>query len=292
MQGEKVMPESSNREIDRLRIELIEAKSARSRWISLIDKREILEAKIENLEHEIENQILTLHQRQVTHPDSVKTLFEEVENKKNLLKELKDKRQELDKLLDILEMNTEDFILGLQNHLIDKILEDHPNQKVSLDHITLSLNNSKVKQKAMDSAIQIFERLEEHLRQALETRNDIKRRGIFSYIFGPSPNWVITNQLHAAEALISAALAKMNEVSITAGFSEGLLRDYNESLAFLEELQAHCKKRWGFRHIDSIITIGMKDLQTHLARLKAHQKEIQASIELYQAKLEDWLNQK
>lgn len=286
MQGEKVMPESSDKEIERLRNEWVNAQQSHRRWQSLIDKRDILEIKVRDLEGEIESLTLKAHQKHATHPKSAAQLMTEIESKKALLKNLKDKKRELDDLLDNLELITEDTIAELENRLMDEILKQNPGQRQALDEIQRGIKNVEAKQKALETTCQVYEKLEEHIRQVLDTRQDIKRRGILSYIFGPSPNWIISKQLQSAEALISSVLPKLQELSSSAASDEALLQGYKESLEFLEKLREDCTKRWGFAHLDVVIASAMSTLQSQLNSFKEHRKRMQNIAESYRTKLE------
>ena len=105
------------------------------------------------------------------------------------------------------------------------------------------------------------ERLVQLLEAAMQIRNSVRRKGLFSYIFGSNPNVSISQYLHAAEELAALSLSSFehNENATLGG--DDLRSAYKALIIVLQELRDNRTKIWGFRHLDTIIAPALEKIK-------------------------------
>lgn len=205
----------NDEELFQLKARWKEIETASAKLKSLLVKREELEETLQNLSKD-------KHEKEI--------------------KLLKSKKIELDHYIDLLESSEEESPLNLKERLTEKILVLHPDQ---LPFYSGLAAESAFMKKTMQ-VIQVYSdkliEIRDHLQSIIEIRLRIRRLGIFSYIFGASPNHMIAQHLESIHRLIQQTPP------------ETLLQDrplYQQSQNTLIELSEHCLQRWGFHKIET-----------------------------------------
>jgi hypothetical protein len=260
MQGEK-MDEEIKAEIHRLQRELDKAVQANLRWQTLVLSREELEKNEQKLTEEIHLDNLASHQKQDYDPEAASNLAQRVNQRHELLDEVKRKKQEIDKLLDIIEEHSEEKIQTLREQLIGVILSAYPDQKPFYETLKTSLDSNTAYEKELASSVQACEQLMRPLEAAIEVRQMVKYRGFLSYVFGVNPTASISQYLQATESIAALMIPRFTYNSSRTLGGEPMQKTYTELLAFLTDLRAHCKKQWGFQHIDTTFASSLKTLK-------------------------------
>ena len=178
------------------------------------------EAKLGQLRLKLEEQMMTL--------DPKTALFLNCQSK----------MLEIDHTLDELEEWTDEKVLSVKEELISLILRLHPKQQTTYNNLSSRLIYAQ-------KLHYHIEKVQGHLRQILEAinamvtkRQEVKRRGVLSYVLGSNPNVVIGRCLqeicNGAESCLSCEPK-----------SEALREE-------LAKVATSCQQRWGFKTIDKI----------------------------------------
>lgn len=246
------MNEDGKNEIQRLKKELDHAKKALIKWDSLLLKREELESQIDKMHTE--------HRK----PDEIK-LF-------------KIRLRELDTLLDHLEEHSPEKIENLENQLIARILDLHPELQKEYDEFQQALEQEETKYKNLQTLDKGLNSINELLQGALNARQKIRRKGILSYIFGTNPNQKISQHLHAIHEEIGTLLPWLDELGYDPDFSD-----------FFIELQRECKERWGFRKIDTFFKQAHESLRNFREKVDEQIKDCELNKKNLRQRREDWI---
>lgn len=236
--------------IRQLKKELDHVKKALIKWNSLMMKREELEVKIE--QKRLENDM---------DPE---------------LKLLKKHLRELDTLLDHLEEHSPDKMAQLEEKLIASILLD-PSLRKEYEEIIYSLEQTKQKSKSLDRIYQILAHLHALLKEVLEARQMIRKRGILSYIFGANPNQIISQHLHAIDEQIHLILPLIDDPKLD---------------TFLQNLQKESRLRWGFKKIDTVFEEAYVLLEQTLMHFQQELKTNDEQLEEIELLRQNWISDK
>lgn len=250
------MSETLKQEIDRLKSELDQMELAFKRQELLLRKREELEIEIEKLDHS--------------------RAFEE---KAQLLKMMKNKRQEIDNSLDAIEENIEESILNLRTGIKQKMLLLYPEKEESYAQLSTEMERIKREKLFLQEISFQIETLLSILSKALEARQKIKRLGLLSYLFGENPTDVISMHLKGAETQAKLLLDLINEQNA----------NHTALLQFLSAFQEETQKRWGFKRMDTIFIDAEKQLQGFLKENEEKLKQTKESLKQQQEALEKLL---
>lgn len=279
-------------DIQQLKKEWLNAQHAHDHWNQLIAKRDALENQIEQLHNQLDDNILQLHKAQHTNDSSSEVLSQEIAQQQSLLATARQKKQEIDHLLDAWEASNTLTIEQLRTRLIDAILQFKPDQQSTYLHMHSSIEQVQSRSAELEEVCQICAKLIEVLDVAMQIRQTVRRQLIFSYIFGENPNVRISQQLQEAEKLSKASLARLETHRAYHQPADGDVKEaYAEINTLLHNLQIQCGKRWGFKTLDTTFK------QTLVALIALHKRfqsmlhtisQVQQSLE---NELTDWINQ-
>lgn len=243
-----------------LQKQLQDSKGLKEEQQRLTELRARLSSEITNLENDI-------HRSHYTPQD--------IEPKKRLLEECQRKCRDIDHLLDELEEWTDEKEIQTREQLKNLILERRPDQSASYSALQgdIQIRNSRLIH---------FQRVKHHLGLIIEAievmvekRAEVKRRGVLSYILGPSPNNVIGICMSEILKAIETCLADKPE-------SEELCQ-------VLNDLAVHCKSRWGFKTIDQVFAPSKEKLREFFNAIEEEQSAAEGSLAAALRKRDDWL---
>jgi len=260
----------AKKELMAIKKELDTCRHALDKWNSLIQKREELEFQIEK----------------------IKNSFKLEENKKLLespsFLDLKKHLKELDHLLDYLEDYSHDRCEQLENMLIIKILSIDPDERTTYERIENSLMDIENKILTYKGIYEMIDIIDNLFQQIFNARQQVRRRGILSYIFGVNPNATISLHLHAIQKQIDYILPLIRESSSTSS-----VPFENEDLySFFIKLQNECNNRWGFTKIDHYFVNAHGHLKQFSRKMKEQlQKHRSEKVEMIEHK-EKWILKK
>lgn len=248
------MKEKASPEIQRLKKELHKAETAHAHWHALMPERESLQEIIQQMQNQIEEAKASFYKQSIENQHDISDFEKEVEKQCLLLSRTKKKKQEIDHLLDVLEEGSEEKIQSLRKQLIEAILSHHQDQepvyaKMEKEQARIALLLSE-----LHETIQICAGLQQMLEIIHITRQSVKKQGVFRYLIGKNPNVLIGQQLQDADQLCEMALPLLEKHHASKSKQESLSALYKEIKSFLLELRKHCKKRWGFKTIDTIFS--------------------------------------
>ena len=249
---------------------------------ALNEKRDKLEHQLDVMIAELEADVLRMHQQE----KQVQSQFlNEFNKKKSVLNELKKYKQELDDKLDEYDSFSSDITLKLQEELTSALLECFPSQKPIYQKIEESLQENKKTHQEVRQLVDSIELIAQHLDEIVQERASVKRRGIFSYLFGRNPNVAITASFKEVEKGAQSTLSLLEQTKKTA--KEEKL--YNDIDSALKSLVWATKKRWGFKSIDSTIHPLSQAIKGQLDSLRKLEEYYQLRLEADTQALQKWI---
>ena len=234
---------------------------------ALNEKRDKIDHQLDALIAELEADILRMHQQEKREESS---FMNEFNRKKTVLNEMKKHKQELDDKLDEYDSFSSDISIKLHEELVLALLECFPSQQPTYHKLEESLHENKKAHEELQHLADSMERIVQHLDKIVQERASVKRRGIFSYLFGRNPNVTITTSFKEAEKEAQAALSQLDELSGESSKEEKLFKDIDSAL---NALILTSKKRWGFKSIDATIhplSQTIKEQHNSLQELEEH----------------------
>lgn len=245
-----------------------EAETAHLYFNAFLDKRESLDKQLSSLESEIL---------------STKKSDTKQENLKNSLKTLKKERQLLDASLDewddLMELNPD----ALYAKLIDSIpLESLESRQLTdtWENYQLILSQINAQNRLLETCSQIGE----SLKKLVSTRESIRGKGIWRYVFGVSPNAVIERQMVFMVETCQIRLKAFEAESSTCKLTHRLS-------ALLENLAFVCKKTWDFKLIDTRIKPILEELELLDNSLKEQQGVLREEAKFGKEKIRKMLRE-
>jgi len=199
----------------------------------------------------------------------------EFESKKSLIAACQEKMLEIDHILDDLEEWTDEKKDAVEKELISLILKLHPEELKDYEDYASRLHYAQATQRQARGIVAHLDAMIDALELIQSKRMEVKRRGVLSYILGPSPNLVIGRCLKKVcdEAEACLALAPQNES----------LKDE------LNKLIQHCKGRWGFRTVDKIFVPIKENLIQYRESFQAEEEGRKAESSKIEEDIKDWI---
>jgi len=285
------MEEEHHLKVKKMKDELDLLHLSQAQKSFLNSKREGLEILIHTLQDEIEileKNKYTQDLNEFDPPSSLEALFKQ---KQQALKEIKSKLRDIDHLLDQFEEETEETILKREADLAFLIIEHHPAEKLGYEELQKGLNYVQTNQEGVQNLIKLHIHLLDLLHNIFEIRTKVKRQGIFSYIFGRSPNIQISQHLEALNKVSENALDLLKHCrTLLAEDEQALQLVYAEAGQILADLQYLCTQRWNFKKIDHSLKTVQHVLMKVLEQLKKGLGELQKEEKEIQRTIQNWIN--
>ena len=247
-------------EIERLKVELMQAEVALQKRDPLLQQREELQNQTDILAQQVE--------QLMRDPSPL------LEQKKDLLHQVKKKKTQLDHLLDEMEEMSLENVEDLRKQLAEKVIQLHPEKRERYIELLASLENNASQQTETTYQLTLCNQLIHLLEGMLEVRQQIRRRGILSYIFGTNPTMAITQYKQAAELLTTTALPRVTDNALT---------------TFLKEFQGHCQQRWSFGRLDTFFTKALEEAKTFQEHFASQQKILSQTNKALKLSLDTFL---
>lgn len=271
-------PETPNE----LKFKIKKLKDGIAKRNSLHAKREELEGFLSDTQNKTQNTLLKAYQT------NDEMHYSKARDYEKLGQELLEKLRLLDKEIDKWELIEEEDASWLEQKLISSLLEQHPREKQFID----SFNEKKSKwlylQRNTDRLLALLANLE-HLMSTLQiTRTRIKRQGIFSYIFGTSPNMMITQCLQGISKVL---LEDKNTIANFQKDHSSIREALTELAQYTDELEKECQKRWGYRQLDVFIEKNLLKATSLKSQFEKFHIEIEDELGKLEKELQNWLSQ-
>jgi len=267
-----------------LRNHLLQAQQNYQQWATLLKERDVLEQSVADVEKRIASAQFSWHQQQ----QQQDTLLPAISHEQEVLSSLKRQRQLIDNRLDKLESTSEDAIADLTAQLISAILHQYPEQADIYMDIQSEVDMASLSLQELESAHENCVQLSGLLQSMQEMRQNIKRKGIFSYIIGPNPNATIARHMQAIIALIDKQLPSLRH-NASLGHHAEWHQLFEGQLKYFEELKLQCSQRWGFKHLDTTFKKAQKHVQDYEAALHHAIHKGQRIYENKLGALQSWL---
>lgn len=214
-----------------------------------------------------------------------------ITEKEACLRDLKQKKKELDTLLDELEEQSEEQTAHQLKEIAALILKDYPKEEA----FYLELQGALAKALHLENEAYILKQLIHDLvlypDKITEIRHYVKRKGFFSYIFGPNPNGMISLHLSGLKKDLEIALPQVEILAAETKGGDDLRLVYAEIVQFFSGLKTECEEQWSYKKIDIMMTRAKSkfdELDRFFTELHYMQKEKHQKIEL---KLKEWMEQ-
>jgi hypothetical protein len=251
-----------------------------------LQKREEIEKQILQFQQEIEIELFKKYQKGEL--DQVSEEFHHaLEKKRHQISQLKQAQQQIDEQLDQIEHLSEESLYQLRFHLLHMIWQLYPEKRIEQEAKWQEWNHLRVLEVDVFSIEKMLERLVEHLNIAMKTRQSIKGKGIFNYIFGLSPNSVIEKQLMGMQRLIESA-SSLFEKALQYSPDQSLTLLLENLRAWLEKLKITCNKPWSFRHIDILFAETIPLLDQFIRHLREQQERLAFRIHKLDQDIRNW----
>lgn len=210
--------------------------------------------------------------------------------KQKKLQQLKQAQHELDQLIDQIEHLTEINLEQYQMQFFQEMWELYPDRRSGQEMRWKEKSELETLEREMEEIEKILLRLLQHLQTIIQTRQSIKKRGIFSYIFGISPNAIIGQQLMHISTLIQTTLPLLSKLSHQ-NQQPSFKVLVNEIYPWLENLTIACHSTWSFHRIDTVFLKAHATLQHYFHCLKEEQGEIVKQIETIKQSIQKWIKE-
>lgn len=271
-----------NPSIQEIKTKILKLKAGLAKKRTLQKKREELEVFLADAQRNSEQALLKAHQKEIAE------LHKKAKDYEILSKELFHKLTLLDREIDLWEEAEEEDVEHLQNELANAILKTHPDQKEIFD----AFKNNQRKWQTLETQnkrIQMLLTNLEHLIDTIhEARKRVKRQGLFSYIFGSSPNLMIAKCMQGILTVLAeekkAVLASNHDFKDTE-----MQKTMQELYEYTLDLEKDCQKRWGYKQLDQVIEKNYLKIQEFKTRFNQIQNKLTNRSEEINKELQDWL---
>lgn len=276
-------------DIRQLKDALLKAEQAHEHWSNLLPERESLENSIQEMVGHIKAATAVLHKKQVNNPELADNLTKEIDQQQKFLEQANVKKRALDHLLDVYEECSEETIQLLRGKLIDAIIRQFPDQLDAYDHFEMERGRITVLHAELHEISQVISRLNEMLEIVLKTRQKVRRQWILGYLFGASPNLVITQQLQNAETLCEVTLTSL-EKHKSGELKDSALKELHAEIKhLLKELHKLCQQRWDLKALDATFSKIAKSLTEMQESLQGHIEIVETAEHALEKKFSNWL---
>lgn len=266
-------------DLEKKRAYLFQAEEAYKILPQLKTQRDEIERKILDAQKQIEKEF---------YQTSKKASFSFLEELKGRLSHLNQEMKILDFTLDKWDDLNEYQLHILREELFLGIWKNFPNQYEENKLQWYALKTDLILNAEIKKVRKIVDQLSEVLQIIMEARASIKGRGIFSYIFGISPNTVIERHLLLAHEIITKAEPELKH-AMHQSRNTDLYVTFQTISEVTDQLKDQCKTVWGFRHIDTTIAKAEKDITQLAIKLKNKQKAILNRADELKNQLDEWL---
>lgn len=263
-------------EIEKMRDHLFLAESTYPHLKKLMKLREELEKNTQKIHKQI-SQKLYLNPISETHQLKLD------------LKQLNQEIATIDYKLDEWEDLDQKTLQCMRKNLFHSIWERFPNQFESEKQLWQKFSSaSSIKTKVLQTQ-NFLQEIIEIMQVIKNARSKVKNKGIFSYIFGVSPNIIIERNLLHMHDLINLNQESIKEICQLEE-RKHFIQVFQRIFQTISQLSQECKKTWGFSHIDTTIMNCNKEILDHAEELKKLASENNCQINLLEKQLNEWLN--
>ncbi|PJD95961.1 MAG: hypothetical protein CK425_07390 [Parachlamydia sp.] len=256
----------------------------------LNNRRDELEALINRMQDEKDALEKSRYAQNLDEFDIVASLTKQLNQKQHALSEMKAKFREIDHLLDQCEEQTKEMLLKKEADLALLIIEKYPAEKLAYEDLQKGLKYAQLSQEEIQNLIKLHNHLLDLLQKIFEIRIKVRRQGIFSYVFGRSPNIQISQYLEALSKVANNALDSLEHYSARLGEDERVSLVYAKIRTNLIDLQVLCKQTWNFKKIDDVMTTLQQTLSEGLERLEKVSQELEQEGAEIQRTIQTWIN--
>lgn len=207
---------------------------------------------------------------------------------KAFLKCLNQEISHLDHQLDQIEEIDEEGVKKMEKELLQQLCLHYSNEYQKQNHSWQALQLTSLIKEELNQLCTFIQEMIMHLNVIKEARLLIKKRGLFSYVFGASPNLIIEKQL-----LMMADLISKQSVLLTS--LEDKKSVYSSIFSFdlfqqtLQNLKVECVKSWGFSHLEQKIFPYEQQLHHFWEKISLLIEQLENDIEKNQQLLSQWL---
>lgn len=246
----------------------------------LLSLREELDRQIEKLKKE---KPLLLHRSA-----SIERRSQQIQEKETLIRQLKQKRQQVDRLLDQSEEITEEDLEKNREYLIQAILYFHPEEREEEESRNVQFLQMSGMEKKIIFLLPPLVELRERLTHALQIRHSIRGRGLLQYIVGISPNLLIEKDFKEGERLLQALLPHLQDDLKEVDDLE-MKNLYQQLIRLGERLLHELRMRWGFRHLDTFFKRSHEEISLYTLQMEEKLSAVQEKKKRLEQQMKDWL---
>lgn len=282
--------EDHRQNIKKMKEELALLRLSQAQKNLLNSRRDELETLIDRMQEEKDALEKRRYAQNLDEFDVVARLTEQLNHKQHALSEMKTKLREIDHLLDQCEEQTKETLLKKEADLALLIIEKYPTEKLAYEDLQKGLKYAQLSQEEIQNLIKLHNHLLDLLQKIFEIRIKVRRQGIFSYVFGRSPNMQISQYLEALSKVASNAIDSLEHYSTRLGEDERVSLVYAKIRSNLIDLQVLCKQTWNFKKIDDVMTTLQQTLSEGLERLEKVSLELKQEEAEIQRTIQNWIN--
>jgi len=283
------MSESPQDKLSRLKTEYLAAKQALDFKKMIGDKRDEIEKSIEELKQDIENGTFKLYRKEKSSEEDLRELADNIETNTELLKSVTKTRRELDSKLDEFELFSTEMLFHLRQGIIDAILEIHPEKNSEYEELSNTHQELQyLSEYAKEIEISVTQ-VVELLSTIAQERGSVKKGGIFRYLFGANPNYVITKSLKLIGTLTAATIPLFNELTEKSAFPKHFEKLIKECNSIFKHLQIQAEGRWGWGKIDKEVVPFLDQLIGLSSGIKAMTSDLEAQAGDLKSQIDEWI---
>ena len=279
MQGKKMNTESWNT-IQSLYQALEEHKNAQLRKKHLHEQRQELDQHIRQLQSNLESSLFKKD----------KNSEESLEADQRMLDNLKQKRQEIDHSLDLIEDDLEDLIDTHTNSLVGHLLNHFPKEELRYQAWTTHIKEQGLIYQEFHAAFRATREINDLLEEALAIRRATKKRGLIQYVFGRSPSSTISKYLQKIESSSPKAKKDLESLLASPKLSTPQAEMVQETIGLLKDLELESGQEWSGKKLDQFYESSLEQLQHLLKQHTQTTKEIEQSIEKMEQEIANWIH--
>lgn len=252
-----------------------------------LQERDEIEKNIFQLQQTIEQDFYKKYQRGKLDDTTSDEFLHTLEKKRYQILQLKKAQQQIDEQLDQTDNLSEEILNQQRFQLLHLIWQLYPEKRAEQEAKWQEWNYLRILEIEIFGIEKILDRLEEHLKVAIQTRQSIKGKGILNYIFGLSPNCIIEKQLMEMQRLIINIFALL-EKAFQHHLASSLKLLLKNLATWLEQLKTTCGKSWSFRHLDALFAKTLPVLNQFFYDLRQQQQQLASRIQMLDQEILDW----
>ncbi|MGK5593783.1 MAG: hypothetical protein ACSNEK_00295 [Parachlamydiaceae bacterium] len=253
-----------------------------------LNKRSELECFLLETQLKAHQTLLKAHQLELDQPHSAHELFNKAKEYENLEKVLLQQIHSLDRELDRWEETEETDIQQLDELIISLLMKENPSLKEVYEKLKsqqASLQRRRIK---AEKLLELLKHIEHLLANIQLARNRIKRQGLLSYIFGANPNLIVTQCLQGMITIIKNG-KEIIEESKSLSTEPEVIDSHTSLYLYLLELEEQCRKRWSYRHLDTITEGYSLKIRNVISFFKTYQRHLQMESKEVAEEIEKWM---